>query len=236
MGNATSPGQSLEDLLREAQAGSRSAFEEIAERTRADLLRFAASRIGPALRGRVEPEDVVQDALLVAFRGLDRFQWRGPGSLERWLRGIVEHQIRNASRGRGAKLAKISLEPRLEPAATDPSPSRSARREERFERLRGALRSLGPDHRRVIELARIRGLKIREIAERMGRSEDAVKQLLSRALEGLRERFGDTVSLGLPARALDPEAWAEGASGDRPMRTGQAEARGEDGTEPEGEP
>ena len=51
------------------------------------------------------------------------------------------------------------------------------------------------------------GLKVREIAERMGRSESAVKNLLFKATKKLKESFGDTESLNLPDRSLeDPEA------------------------------
>ena len=49
------------------------------------------------------------------------------------------------------------------------------RRDERWERLRSSLEALSPDHREVIELARLEGLKINDIAERMGRSPGAVK-------------------------------------------------------------
>jgi len=215
--NPSSSGESEEDVLRDARAGSRSAFERITEKHRRDLLRYAASRIGPVLRGRLEPEDIVQDTLLKAYQGLDRFQWKGPESLGRWLRGIAEHLIRNAARNGGAGGAEIrSIS--LEPASQDPSPSRQARREERFERLQEALRHLSPEHREAIECARIRAMSIRQIAERMGRSEGAVKKLLARALEKLRDRFGDTVSLGLPARILetdipDSQGKDEGQSG-----------------------
>jgi DNA-directed RNA polymerase specialized sigma24 family protein len=47
-------------------------------------------------------------------------------------------------------------------------------------------------------MARIERLSIGQIAERMGRSPDAVKQLLSRALKQLRQSFGNTESLHLP--------------------------------------
>jgi DNA-directed RNA polymerase specialized sigma24 family protein len=56
----------------------------------------------------------------------------------------------------------------------------------------------------VIVLARVEELKIREIAERMERSESAVKNLLLRALRELRQNFGDTESLRLPDRSLSP--------------------------------
>jgi RNA polymerase sigma factor (sigma-70 family) len=49
---------------------------------------------------------------------------------------------------------------------------------------------LPPDYRRVIRLARIEGLKIQEIAERIGKSRDSVKHLLARALDSLRAGFG----------------------------------------------
>jgi RNA polymerase sigma-70 factor (ECF subfamily) len=76
-------------------------------------------------------------------------------------------------------------------------PSRAMRRQERRERLQGSLRKLSPDHRMVLELSRTEGLSIREIADRMGRTESAVKNLLLRATRRLRESFGDTESLGL---------------------------------------
>jgi RNA polymerase sigma-70 factor (ECF subfamily) len=82
------------------------------------------------------------------------------------------------------------------------SAGRALRREERFERLEKALRGLSPDHREVIVLARIEGLQMKEIAERLGRSNSAVKNLLLRALKELKSSFGDTESFHLPDRSL----------------------------------
>ena len=59
------------------------------------------------------------------------------------------------------RLKRISLDEEV--AASNPSPSKTARREERFDRLEAALEKLSPDHRRVIVLARIEGASI-EIA------------------------------------------------------------------------
>ena len=91
-----------------------------------------------------------------------------------------------------------------EPPGDEPSPSRSMRRGERFDRLEAALDNLSPDQRQVVELARLRGMPIKEIASRMQRSPDAVSHLLSRALKNLKETFGDTESLALPARSFEP--------------------------------
>jgi RNA polymerase sigma-70 factor (ECF subfamily) len=87
----------------------------------------------------------------------------------------------------------------------DATPSKAMRRDERFDRLQSAIDRLSPDHRRVILLARIEGLQVKEIAKLMQRSESAVKSLLLRALKALQESFGDTESLGLPDRRLKQE-------------------------------
>ena len=89
-------------------------------------------------------------------------------------------------------------------AASHTSPSRGLRRAERLERLKDALRDLKPEQREAIELAKIDGLKVREIAARMNRSEVAVKQLLSRGLRRMKKTFGDTESLHLPDQGLQP--------------------------------
>ena len=64
------------------------------------------------------------------------------------------------------------------------------------------LKTLSADHREVLLLSRIEGLSIQEVAERMDRSPDAVKKLLSRALNALRAAFGETESLRLPDKRL----------------------------------
>ncbi len=83
------------------------------------------------------------------------------------------------------------------------SPSKHLRRNERFDRLEKALRGLSADHRQVLILARVEGLRVKEIARIMKRSPNAVKKLLGRAMIELKRSFGDTESLGLPNRRLE---------------------------------
>ena len=79
------------------------------------------------------------------------------------------------------------------------------RRNERFDRLQESIDNLSAEYREVIVLARIEGLRIKEIAQRMNRSPDAVKKLLRRGLKKLRDGFGETESLHLPDRSLKTE-------------------------------
>ena len=120
----------------------------------------------------------------------------------RWLGTIAENLILNASK-KYARQKNLRLD--RDVAASEISPSKALRREERFDRLESALKDLSEDYRTVILLSRIEGLSIKEIAPRMRRSESAVKNLLLRALKGLRSSFGDTESLRLPDRGIDME-------------------------------
>ncbi len=116
---------------------------------------------------------------------------------------IAENRIRDAAKGpRAADEFELPADAR----ADGVSPSRHLQRSERFDRLQSSLDRLSPDHRRVVMLSRIDGLKIKEIAQRMNRSESAVKNLLLRALRELKSSFGDTESLHLPDGHLDSRA------------------------------
>jgi RNA polymerase sigma-70 factor (ECF subfamily) len=187
----------------EAQAGSREAFDALARRLGSRIEGLVLSRLGKDLRRRVDPEDVKQEALLRAFQDIGRFSWEGEESFLHWIGAIVENVILKAHE----RLRYRRAMPLDQDLFTDQvSPSK----EERFERLRAALERLSPDHREVIVLARIEKLPGREIAKRMGRSEQAVAQLLSRALRNLREGFGDTASFTLPDRSLGKEGGSDG--------------------------
>jgi RNA polymerase sigma-70 factor (ECF subfamily) len=196
------------DLVRKAQLGDRKAFEEVIADVEASLRSTVRSRIGPRLRGKLDPEDVFQDTVTRALESLDSFEWQGEGSFLRWLRGIAENLIR-AEADKQRRRAVLELERPPSPPS-HVSADRGLRREERFDRLEKALRSLRPDHREVIMLARIDGLQIREIAERLGRSTSAVKNLLLRALKELKDSFGDTESFHLPDRPLEGRGDADG--------------------------
>ena len=68
-------------------------------------------------------------------------------------------------------------------------PVTAADRKDRLELLEEALTRLSEDHREVVLLTRIEGLTVREVAERMGRTENAVHLLLGRALKRLAEEL-----------------------------------------------
>lgn len=193
---------SNQDLIRNAQSGLPSAQAILIERHQAPLRDHVGARIGSHLKTRVDVEDVLQETFAKAIQLLSTFQWQGEGSFLRWLKAIAVNEIlRLAKRERRRDF--ISIETVAEPDGGS-SPSHGLRREERFDRLQSALDGLSPEHREVIVLARIKGLRLAEVGERMGRTPNAVAQLLTRALERLKDAFGDTESLSLPPESLDP--------------------------------
>lgn len=159
---------------------------------RADIARQLAGRVPKDLRARIDVSDVVQEAVLDALRGLERFEERDPGAMRRWLAAVAENRLRMTVRAhREASKRSSAREMRLDASRTSApraiavsqtSPSQAALRGEERDRVRRAIGALSPAHREVIERVRLRGDSIAEASAAMGRSENAVKKLLARAL------------------------------------------------------
>lgn len=192
-------GPQIRELVARAQSGDRAAFDELATSLEESLLARIRGRLGPQLRGRLEPEDVLQETLLRAVSGISKFEWQGEPSVLRWMEGIAVHFILHSARQLGVR-RHLHIE--REPSGGGVSPSHGQRREERFDRLQNSVDKLPPEYKTVVRLSRIEGLKIHEVAQRMGRTPSSVRNLLFRAMQQLRASFGDTESLHLPDRRL----------------------------------
>lgn len=190
----------LSVLIRKAKHGDQQALSELLEQHQTRLAAFVCGRLGEQVRSKAQVEDVCQEAFLRAQRNLAQFSWRGEDSLFSWLAEIavnIIHEIVRTARREPILTAEEDV------SVKDPSHARLMRRDERFDRLQEAFRELSPEYRQVISLARIEGLGLKEVAQRMGRSHAAARKLLCRALRSLKEGFGDTESLHLPARHLE---------------------------------
>ena len=86
-----------EELVRRVRAGDEAAARLLFERHLPALRAKARARLPKALRGKVAESDVIQEAWLAAYLALGKFEDRGDGSFGRWLRGIVEHKVREES-------------------------------------------------------------------------------------------------------------------------------------------
>ncbi len=108
--------------------------------------------------------------------------FRVPGAEVQRYAGTKKRAVqREVSRGHRPDTANI--------VGRGPSPSRAAIGAELKELARQAMELLPPDYRTVLHLALEERLRLREVAERMNRSRDAVKKLYGRALGRFKEMF-----------------------------------------------
>jgi RNA polymerase sigma-70 factor (ECF subfamily) len=189
-----------EQLVSLARAGDAFALGRLLERYRAYLMLLARLQIGRRLQSKADPSDVVQEAFLEAHRTFARFRGGSEGELLAWLRQILGSHLAVLvrrflrTRGRDVRLER-ALAAELDASsraldrgllAPQSSPSHQADRREQGVRLADALDQLPEDYREVIVLRHLEGLSFPDVARRMGRSVDSVKNLWPRALVRLR--------------------------------------------------
>ena len=196
-----------QQLVERARSGDQQAFEELCLGLRERLLATIRSRLGPTARQGTDPEDVLQASLVKALHSMQRFEWRGDGSFRRWLESIAIHVTHDAVRHQGRRTV---LRIDRDVPGDGASPSKGIRRRERLDRLEISMKGLSPDYRKVLRLSRMDALSIKEIANQMGRSESAVKNLLLRATKQLRQSFGSTESLNLGDEHFEDTGTADG--------------------------
>jgi RNA polymerase sigma-70 factor (ECF subfamily) len=193
-------------LLSRAQAGDTLALGKLLERYGSYLTLLARLQIDRRLRGKVDPSDLVQETFLEAHRDFAQFcgttseEWAG------WLRQILANNVANQIRRYlGTRARDVRLERRLAGeleassqaldqglAASQSTPSQQAARREHALLLAEALQQMPEAYREVIILRQLQGLSFAEVARRMGRTLDSVKNLWARALARLPQLLGDT--------------------------------------------
>lgn len=136
---------------------------------------FVASRV----RNRAVAEDITSEVFVRALGAINSFEWRGV-PFSAWLYRIASNRI--ASHASQVD-RQGDASPSEEPAADEISVV------ERRATLFRLVDTLPGDQRRVIDMRFAEGRSIREIAELLGRSEGAVKQLQWRAIHNLRARM-----------------------------------------------
>ncbi|MCG3133475.1 MAG: ECF RNA polymerase sigma factor SigD [Planctomycetes bacterium] len=174
-------------LLADARGGDASARSELLDALRARLVLWCASRMSPALRAKIEPEDLAQETLIAIHRDLDGFDGRERAAFYAWVFRIAENRIRDAADRAGADKRREREIPR--PPVT--TPGTSAARREAVQRLSDAIGRLPEDHRRVVCMRRFEEKSYEEIAAALGRTETAARVLYCRALKSLRAELGE---------------------------------------------
>jgi RNA polymerase sigma-70 factor (ECF subfamily) len=198
----------FEQLLLRSRAGDGSALGQLLQMYRPYLMLLARLQIGRRLRGKVDGADLVQETFLQAHRRFPHFAGTSEGELVSWLRQILATTTAALVRSYlGRKCRDLRLEHQLALEldqssrsldsalhAKTSSPSHQAARHEQAVLLAAALDQLPEAYREVVILRHLEGLTFPEVAGRMGRSLDSVKNLWARGLAQLRRSLGGVLA------------------------------------------
>jgi RNA polymerase sigma-70 factor (ECF subfamily) len=173
------------------------------ERHRPYLTLLARAHLKLWDASKLSSSDVVQQTMLDAFAKRDQFRGTTDAELSAWLRQILKHNLLDVLRDQRREKRDVRRERSIEGAidasfsqaddwlaAVQTSPSQQAVRQEDLLRLSEALDQLPESQREAIVMHHLKGLKLAEVAELMGRSQSSVAGLLFRGLTALQGLMG----------------------------------------------
>jgi RNA polymerase sigma-70 factor (ECF subfamily) len=195
-----------EELLDRAGQGDGEARQRLLARHRHRLRQMVAVRLDRRLAARLDPSDIVQEALADAARGLDDYLRDRPVPFYPWLRRFAWERLVEVNRRHlQARRRSVAREEQLELHLPDQSaralaerlfdkgtsPSGRLMSQELRDRVQAALDRLEPREREVLVLRYLEQLSTAESAAALGISVGAVKMRHLRALQELRADLGD---------------------------------------------
>lgn len=155
---------------------------------------YVRAQAGPFLRARESASDLVQSTCRELCESIGSLEFRDDSSFRGWLFTLAWNKIRSRYRHHLAERRHPAREQRsldAGPGLVEElysgflSPSGRASMREEVERLEAAFDRLPPDQREVLALARFAELPHAEIAERIGKTPQAARSLLYRAIARL---------------------------------------------------
>jgi RNA polymerase sigma-70 factor (ECF subfamily) len=184
-------------LIRAAQGGDRVAFEQLVRSYDQSILRLAMNM----LRSPEDARDVYQETFLRVYRNLNNFRF--DCSFHTWIYRIATNLCLDQLRKRKVRKEEspVVMTPdgtvdRLDSVAeqrADSDPQKQLLSGQIRRRMKAALAELSPRERTVFELRHYEGLRLRNIGETLGTTEEAAKNCLFRATQKMRLALGDLV-------------------------------------------
>lgn len=192
-------------LAERIAAADSDALAEFLVMKRPQVIAFIGRRLGTALRTKVEPEDIYQETSIEAIRTLSP-EWPGDKEPFSWLCRIAERKLVDAHRhhfdaqkraagkessldrkvGSGGDVGLVNL---LVKSMTTPSAAYSRNAKEA--RMFAALQDLKEEQRIAVQMKYLENRPSAEIAERLNKSDAAIRVMLSRTMKQLHELLSD---------------------------------------------
>lgn len=193
-------------FLARLHARDETALAEVFARYEPPLLAFIAKRTGRTLKSKLEPQDIFQDVCLSAYNAAQEVDFQKTPPF-RWLCQLAERRIIDAHR-RLVAAQKRSAEKEIDvkarvsadgqaPSLRDflvasvTSPSAALSRKIKYERIDAAMAELPEEAREILTLRFVDNLPTKQIAERIGKSDGAIRVAITRAVDRLQSLLED---------------------------------------------
>ena len=189
---------SIESLCRLAAEGDGVALERLLWAHHGRLVGFARRKIGTDWQGRINVDDLLQDAYVDVFQAIHDFVHHDDDSFYHWATRIIEHRFIDRVRSLRRKKRDAAREVAVPDGSRSrhesfldhcfretTTPSRIMRREDAVNALMTCIAKLPDDYRIVVRRHHLNEEPLSAIAADLGRSEDAVRRLSSRAVQRL---------------------------------------------------
>jgi RNA polymerase sigma-70 factor (ECF subfamily) len=188
--------EELEQLVRHHDAA---ALAELLERYRSRLRVFVTRNMSTALQQKIGADDILQETGISCLDALPEIDFADRSPFE-WICHVAKRRIVDAGRRyAGAQKRDLKREVGLHAGgeagdqggvinllvASITSPSKAFSRDQREFRLWAAFEQLPEESRRALHLRYVESLPTKEIAARLGKSDGAVRVMLTRSLRKL---------------------------------------------------
>jgi RNA polymerase sigma-70 factor (ECF subfamily) len=152
------------------------------------LKRWASGRLPRWARDISDTSDLIQETIINTIKQLNRFECRGDGALQAYLRQAVINRVRNEIRRAATRPHTAELDSHL--PADQASPLEAAIGKQTLESYEAALNRLDDDQREAV-ITRVEfGFSYAEVAEVLGKpSPDAARMVVVRALVRLAKEM-----------------------------------------------
>jgi RNA polymerase sigma-70 factor (ECF subfamily) len=168
-------------LLEGACRGEEESWRLLFEAHR-DYLRYVLHTLAVQKPG-LDVDEILQETVVRAWTNIKTFEYRGVGSLRRWLRKIAENGFIDALRQEPVPTARVTKDAHDDGSG---APDHLAEERELAARLFACLARLSPEDRDVVIMRKLEGLTWEEISEIEGRPRTTVRRSYEHAIDRLQ--------------------------------------------------
>jgi RNA polymerase sigma-70 factor (ECF subfamily) len=192
------PPSSEEDNITQAANGDRTTLGLLLLRYYDTIASHIDGHVSRDLRNWIDIEELVQQTMLRAVKGVAQLRQHSEASFRNWLLTLADHVIQdNARQARRSHkeppaARSSSVADLFEMLSKGETPGRVVRREELIHAVRVGIASLPDPQRNAIAIHHLEGKSLAETAVDLNRSPAAVRGLLHRARKALRSFLGDS--------------------------------------------